>query len=78
MPILKIKVIAAIFLGCLFFSSAFVFGAGDSWKEVQPFYSCEIKSMVVHPSGKIFAGTLYDGIYVSNGQGGKLETVLFY
>jgi photosystem II stability/assembly factor-like uncharacterized protein len=50
----------------------------DSWKEFAPFYSTQISVLAKHPSGKIFAATVYDGLYVSDDHGNNWKRCYFH
>lgn len=65
----KNKQIIISLIVCLFIAFNHVYGTVPKWIGQQPFYSTRIMCMVKHPGGKIFVGTLSDGIYSSDDNG---------
>ena len=64
----RISSVAFLFVAILLLSLTYTSAKGN-WKEVKPFVGDRITTLLLHPSGKIFAGTISNGLYVSSDDG---------
>jgi len=66
---MKTKFLSSTLFIVLFFINNQIKADIGEWKSFAPFYGTEVLCMAKHPNGEIFAGTQYDGLYMSNDHG---------
>ena len=75
---MKTRILLIVILITLFSLCESTLADIGKWKEFAPFYAARVQNLAKHPSGKIFASTFYDGLYVSDDHGNNWKQCYYY